>query len=221
MTPIVPALIPKTAAEVKTTLLSWSFVHEIHIDVVDGLFVPFTSWPYQPVGEPLEVKEWTDPFTLEVDLMVKDSVSAARAWVKAGADMLVFHVESITLVDFISVTRELSVSIGIAASNDTPLADLEPYLVYADYVQLMGIAEIGVQGQPFDSRVLLRIAELKRRQPQLSITVDGSVNAETIVSLDHAGANRFICGSAVTTAPDPAVAYHALRALISLGKLTG
>jgi ribulose-phosphate 3-epimerase len=176
------------------------------------VFVPFVSWPYDPTGEPLAIKEETDKFTLEVDLMVADPLPAARAWIAAGADMLVFHLETISLDDFIYFRNSKGVSLSISANNDTALETLKAYAAVADGVQLMGIKDIGVQGQPFDERVIERIKVLKRQFPKLPITVDGSVNTATIKRLSAAGADRFICGSALIGAQDPEAAHAALRA---------
>lgn len=214
MIPIVPALIPKQADEVRELLPRLRFSPEVHLDVVDGQFVPYTSWPYNPVGVPEEVKSVTDPFTLEVDLMVADPLSAAKAWLRAGADMLVFHTETISIDDFAFFADRHKVSVSVSALNDTPIEELLPYLEYADGVQCMGIATIGAQGQPFDERVLERVREVKQRFPHLPVTVDGSVNAATIVTLRQAGADRFICGSAIVQAENPEAAKDALAALL-------
>jgi ribulose-phosphate 3-epimerase len=213
MIPIVPALIPKSSEQIITVLPNLSFSPEVHVDVVDGKFVPFSSWPYSPAGEPATVSATTDHFTLEVDLMVEDPISAATAWIEAGADMLVFHVETIDLATFTRFADTTNISIGISALNDTPLEVLEPYAAVADYIQVMGIAKIGAQGQPFDERVLERIKSLKISFPKLSITVDGSVNKETIARLAAAGADRVICGSAIVGASNPYEAYQELREL--------
>jgi ribulose-phosphate 3-epimerase len=216
MIPIVPAVIPRTADEIRTLLPKLRFSPEIHIDVVDGEFVPFVSWPYEPIGSPEEVKSVTDSFTLEVDLMVKDPLTAAAAWLKAGADMLVFHTETISVDDFAYFMERNRVSVSISAINDTSLETLLPYMEYADGVQCMGIAKIGSQGQPFDERTLERIAAIKKRYPYTPITVDGSVNSESIVRLKEAGADRFICGSAIVKAADPAMAHQRLQDLITV-----
>lgn len=215
MTPIVPAIIPTSEKEVREYAAQLRFSPELHLDVVDGVFVPAISWPYQPAGIPLDVKADTDSYTLEVDLMVADPVAAATAWLEAGADMLVFHVEGIPLDDFKAFTTSNSVSVGIAASNDTSLETLRPYIAACETIQLMGIATIGSQGQAFDERVLERIALLKAEFPQHPITVDGSVNQATIVRLKEAGADRFICGSAIVKADDPAAAHRQLSELIN------
>lgn len=213
--PIVPAVIPKSREEVLEFAEKLAFSHEFHLDLVDGKFVPTISWPYDPEGEALSVKPQLDTYTLEVDLMVEDPLSAAAEWVVAGADMLVFHVETLSIEAFRSFADNTVVSIGISAHGDTSLETLAAYAEHADYIQLMGIYKIGAQGLPFDEVVLDKIAELKQRFPNLPITVDGSVNADTIGRLAAAGADRFICGSAIVKQPDPEAAHAALSALIN------
>ena len=211
MKPIVPAIIPQSAEALRSTLEKLKFSPEIHVDVVDGKFVPFVSWPYEPAGNPLQVKASTDSYTLEVDLMVEDPLKAAREWIKAGADMLVFHVENISYEDFSNFMKTTSISVSISALNETTLEIFKPYIKLADAIQIMGITKIGAQGQPLDERVFHRITELKRDFPRHPITIDGSVNRETIKRLSRAGADRFICGSAIVGAGDPLLAYQKLR----------
>lgn len=213
MIPIVPALIPQSAAQMREVLPRLRFSPEIHIDVVDGQFVPFTSWPYSPAGSPQEVRSVTDSFTLEVDLMVNDPLTAAGEWVAAGADMLVFHVETLALLEWQEYCARSKVSLSISALNDTPLETLLAYAATADGVQLMGIAKIGLQGQPFDERVLDRIAAVRREFPTLPITVDGSVNDTTIAQLKAAGVDRLIVGSAIVKASDAELAHARLAEL--------
>lgn len=207
MIPIVPAIIPKSEDQLRLMLSKLDFSTEIHIDVVDGEFVPYVSWPYDPVGEPLTIKDMTDGFTLEVDLMVSKPLPEAEKWIEAGADMLVFHVETIGLQDFTNFVQQTSVSIGISALNDTSTDIVLKYIAVADYVQLMGIAKIGAQGQSFDDRVLERIGMIKKDFLNLPISVDGSMNKETILKVKEAGANRIIVGSAVVLAENPYASY--------------
>ena len=77
----------------------------------------------------------------------------------------------------------------------------------------MGIAKIGSQGQPFDERVLERVRVLRAEYPELTISIDGSVNVETVVLLSQAGADRFVSGSAILKAKNPAEAFHEFEAL--------
>jgi ribulose-phosphate 3-epimerase len=213
--PIVPAVIPKSREEVLSFAEKLCFSREFHLDLVDGKFVTAVSWPYDPTGAALSVKPQLDKYTLEVDLMVENPLTAAAEWVVAGADMLVFHVETLSLDEFRSFADKTVLSVGISAHGDTSLETLISYAEYADYIQLMGIYKIGAQGLPFDETVLDKLVALKNRFPNLPITVDGSVNADTIVRLKKAGADRFICGSAIVKQDNPEAAHAVLSALIN------
>lgn len=213
--PIVPAFIPSSREEVLQYAKKLAWSHEVQLDLVDGQFVDSVSWPYRPLGEPLSVKSQLDCFTLEVDLMVSDPITAANQWLEAGADMLVFHVESLLLEDFKNFAEEARVSIGVSAHGETSLDTLMAYARHADYIQLMGIYEVGAQGLPFDEAVLDKVQKLKRLFPKMMISVDGSVNKNTIKRLKDAGVDRFICGSAIVQQEDPEAAHAALQALIN------
>ncbi len=214
-TSIVPAVIPQSEQQIKELAGALTFSHEFHLDVVDGQFVNAISWPYTPFGVPKAVKPYTDEYTLEVDLMVSEPITAAREWIEAGADMLVFHVETLSLQAFKDFSASTRVSLGVSAHGATPLSTLFEYATHADYIQLMGIFEIGSQGQPFFEGVIEQIATVKRAFPELSITIDGSVNKDTIKRLYKAGADRFIVGSAITLTEDKKSAHAALQALIN------
>lgn len=213
--PIVPALIPTSQTEVEKFSNVLSFSREFHLDIVDGKFVKTISWPYEPVGEPLAVKPFLDFYTLEVDLMVAQPIQAATKWVEAGADMLVFHVETLPLETFKRFADTTKVSVGASFHGETSLDTFITYAEHADYIQLMGIYEIGAQGLPLDEGVFVKIAELKKVFPNKSITIDGSVNKSTIARLREAGADRFICGSAIVKQPDPEAAHQELLELIN------
>lgn len=211
--PIIPAIIPDSADAVARFIQSLPGVPEIHIDVVDGVFVPFFSWPHLPAGTPNEVLTVCEVVTLEVDLMVAEPLPAARAWLAAGADMLVFHIETISVEALRQFALETAVTIGVAANNDTPNEVLLPYLAVADYVQVMGIAAIGAQGQPFDERALARVDWLRTVDSALVISIDGSVNAETLSQLLTLRLDRYIVGSAISRADEPKAAYTTFSSL--------
>jgi len=208
-------LIPQSEGEVTEYAQRLNFAKEFHLDVVDGVFAPKATWPYQPEGKPLNVKQYLDVYTLEVDLMTTQPVQAAEQWIKAGADMLVFHVETLSVEVLKNFTEETPVSVGVSCSGATTMDTFAQYLPYADYVQLMGIYQIGAQGQPFDETVFEKITYIKEHYPHLAITVDGSVNQDTIGRLKAAGVDRFVVGSAITLQDDPESAYTALNTLIN------
>jgi len=128
--------------------------------------------------------------------------------------MLVFHTETIDLDNFKNFIDFTHVTIAVACHGDTPIETLLEYAQYADAVQLMGIKQIGVQGEPFDESVLQTIALVKESYPDKPLTVDGSVNSDTIARIVSAGADRVIVGSAITLQADPLAAYSALQRLI-------
>ncbi len=213
---IFPAIIPQSLSRLKSDLLTLSFQDRVQIDIVDGKFVPFTSWPYEPRGEVEEAKEALEPFLVEVDLMVADPQGAAKKWIECGATSLVFHLEGLAdPAAAVKLCHDHSVRVGFSIGNDKPLSMLETHIKDIDFVQVMGIADIGAQGEPFDARVLERIADLRSRYRSLEISVDGSVNADTILSLRDAGADRFVVGSEILEDEDREAEYQKLLSLLA------
>lgn len=216
MIPIVPAIIPQNLSSLLDISQHYSFVHELHVDVVDGEFVENISWPYRPGGTPADVTDLLDAFCIEVDLMTSNPIAAAQAWESVGADMLVFHVESLPVESFCAFVTHTTTTVGVSMHGDTPLDTFFDYALHADYVQLMGISEIGAQGQAFDDEVFDRIKAVQDRFPNLLISVDGSVNEATIADLAAAGVGRLIVGSAIAGVADKEAAYKSLQGLITI-----
>jgi ribulose-phosphate 3-epimerase len=220
---IAPACIPKNYDELVDTLNLLSFAPEIHLDVVDGEFAAPASWPYadeqllnNETRTPLSLRAYLGRATVEVDLMTSLPLPAAHHWAAAGADALVFHIETISPSQLAAFDEDhASVSIGVALHGDTPLESLLEYATHADYVQLMGIKTIGAHGAPFDEGVFDRIRYVQTHLPQLPISVDGSVNQSSIKALADAGVHRLVVGSAITLQPNPLDAYRSLQALIN------
>jgi len=215
MSVIVPAIIPTSAEYLRVSLDSLLAVPEVHIDVVDGRFVPYSSWPYEPAGDVSVLTDILAPLCVEVDLMVEEPLTAARLWEGCDVEMLVFHQETISLDNFASFITTTDISVGICANNSTAYADLAPYLAVADYVQVMGIAEVGRQGQPFDESIFARIADIRRDFPNLPISIDGSMGKDTLPRFAELGISRFIVGSAIIKTDNPLEAYLALQVIVS------
>ena len=211
--PIIPAIIPQSFADLVEQVQKIKGLPEVHIDVVDGVFTTTTSWPYSAGDDVTKALELLSVFSLEVDLMVAKPIPAAQAWLKAGADQLVFHIETISVDALKDFMQFCPVSVGVALNSATPLTQLYPYLGLVDYVQCMGIATIGSQGQPFDESVMARIAQLQKEFPNLLLSIDGSMNETTIPKVMAMGVKRIIVGSAVMGVVEPKVAYSKLTAL--------
>lgn len=215
MSHVLPAIIPASLTDLDAHLSKVSaFTKVVQIDIVDGVFVPDTSWPYGEGEEVASLHAYASQFAIEVDLMVQKPERVIDAYATAGVKDIVIHLESTEhICDIIEHYAEHSYRLGLSVLNSTPLRTLVEYVPYVDFVQLMGIRHIGAQGQPFDESVLGRVSELRAQFPELEISIDGSVNAETLPKLKEAGANRFVAGSAILGAEDPSAAFFALEAL--------
>ena len=217
MSPIVPAIIPESREHLDLTLKRISpFTHEAQVDVVDGKFVPFTSWPYGEGALIKDIAQFTQEFLIEVDLMVSMPETVIEEYLKAGVRRVIVHLESTKELSRIHALKErYDFKLGFSIENDTHLEVLTDVIQMADYVQLMGIAKIGSQGQPFDVRVLQRIRDIKASYPNLLISIDGSVNEETVAPLMKAGADRCVVGSAIVKQED---SRHAFDILVHLAQ---
>jgi ribulose-phosphate 3-epimerase len=209
---IIPAIIPTSREHLLETLaVIQPFTRAVQVDIVDGVFVPFTSWPYSEGGAVLDIQKDIEGFDIEVDLMVMNPEDVIVSYLEAGATSVVVHLESTEkLGDIVALKSQYNFKLGFSINNDTSFETLTDVLEHAEYVQLMGIAKIGSQGQPFDTRVLERISTLKVLSPELMVSIDGSVNLETLPQLIKAGADRFVSGSAILSQESPQDAYETL-----------
>ena len=213
MSPIVPALIPKSFTDLEESCKKiLPFTHEIQVDIVDGKFVPFTSWPYGDGERVEDIKELAENFLIEMDMMIEDPENVVEEYLKAGVRRIVIHLESTNNIkDIYKLKEQYDFRLGFSINNDTELQKLYEVIEYADYVQCMGIKEIGSQGQPFDTRVLDRIKELKQKFSKLMVSLDGSVNFETLPQIVNAGTDRCAVGSALLKAENMNEAYEEMK----------
>lgn len=209
MIEIVPAILPRDLDDLASHLESiHGLARAVQIDVVDGRFAPTRTWPYEDresfesiLSEAEGLPMWED-FDFEVDIMAEASREAALEWVRAGASRIVIHIESPddrgaleALQEFREV--EAAIEVGLAISLDTPIEKLDSLAHLGSFIQVMGIAHIGRQGEPFDDRAIMRIRELRQKYPTHVLSVDGGVRAENAQALVEAGATRLVAGSAI------------------------
>jgi len=184
----------------------------IHVDVMDGHFVPnITIGP--PVVRALK-RVATRP--LDVHLMVQHPDTYLKAFADAGADMLSVHVEVLPhLHRTLEAIRALGVKAGVVLNPSTPVSVLEEVAVDVDYVLLMSVNP-GFGGQKFIPATLDKIrrtrALLDRLGSRAPIEVDGGVDASNIHAVVSAGAHIVVAGQAVFGGGHPATAIAALRA---------
>ena len=224
---IVPAALSASKKDLDQKLAlfaSLPAVSRVQIDVVDGKFASPKTWPYDAPAEMRaliergEMLPALDHISYEIDLMCLDADRAASGWLALGASRLTFHAEStIDLPRLLKSVRQCygedCVSFGLALNIETDLSLIEPHLSKIAYVQFMGIANIGKQGQIFDVRVFEKVRTFHARYPGIPLQVDGGVslgNAERLLAL---GVSDLVIGSAILRASDPAAAYAAFEML--------
>jgi ribulose-phosphate 3-epimerase len=190
----------------------------IQVDIVDGVFAPHVSWPFSELdslGALQQLQKIAQDFLIEMDCMVMHPEKYLDTFVSLGINRVIIHMGSTDkYTQIIEHAAKHSYRMGLAFTNDQDLAEVYAHVDHIDYVQVMGIKEVGKQGQPFDERTLQTVRTLREKYPELEIAVDGAVNALTIAKLYAAGVTRFAPGSAVAKADDPKEAYLALTALL-------
>lgn len=217
---IAPSLPAESFTELEALVLALQGdIKEIQVDIVDGKFVAAKSWPFtedEPIESLNKLKNLMSRVKIELDCMVVNPEQYFNIIVELGINKVILHYGSTpNLDDAISFLKEKQIEVGLAFTNDISLNEIEPYISKIDYIQIMGIAVVGLQGQPFDVRTLDTAKLLREKYPELTIAVDGSVNQETIVSLRDVGVNRFLPGSAVAKADNPKEALANLYLLLA------
>ncbi|MBM7692314.1 ribulose-phosphate 3-epimerase [Peribacillus deserti] len=183
----------------------------IHIDVMDGHFVPNIT-----IG-PLIV-EAVRPITklpLDVHLMIEDPDRYIEAFANAGADFITVHVEaSRHLHRTVQLIKSFGVKAGVVLNPSTPVESIQHVIEDVDMVLLMSVNP-GFGGQSFISGVLPKIKKVKEMASELGavieIEVDGGVNEQTAKLCIENGATVLVAGSAVYNQPDRAKAIQALK----------
>ncbi|MCM3356975.1 MULTISPECIES: ribulose-phosphate 3-epimerase [unclassified Psychrobacillus] len=184
----------------------------IHIDVMDGHFVPnITMGPI--------VVEALRPLTslpLDVHLMIENADQYIEAFAKAGADYITVHVEaSPHLHRTIQLIRSFGVKPGVVLNPHTPVESIMHVLEDVDMVLFMTVNP-GFGGQKFIHSVIPKVKQLSQiiqeRNLSIEIEIDGGVNEETIIPCVEAGATILVAGSAVYNAPDKGKALQRIKA---------
>lgn len=187
----------------------------IHIDVMDGSFVPNISFGF-PVVEAI-AKAVTVP--MDVHLMIVNPDKYMERFAKTGAEMISFHLEAADQAgkdprDIIAQIKSFGVKAGLVINPDIPVERLFPYIDDVDFFLIMSVFA-GFGGQKFIPESIDRIktlkAEMDRRGVVKDIEVDGGVSASNAHILAEAGATILVAGSSVFKAESPAKAINELR----------
>lgn len=176
----------------------------VHIDVMDSVFVPNMSFGAVIIGA---IRPYTDlPF--DVHLMMQYPAKLLDDFIKAGADLINFHVEAdVDIADTLRRIREAGIKTALTVKPATPASAVFPYLDMLDMVLVMTV-EPGFGGQKFMADMMPKVTEIReeitRRGLEVSIEVDGGINAETAEIAAKAGADIAVMGSAFFGHENPA-----------------
>lgn len=179
----------------------------IHLDVMDGHFVPNISFG-APVIAAMK-KVCTVPF--DVHLMMTNPLDYIQDFADAGAGMITFHIECDSdTQQTIDKIVSLGVKAGLAVKPKTDIEAVYPYLDKLSMVLVMTV-EPGFGGQSFMADMMPKVEKLRKKCPDLDIQVDGGINPQTVQTAGKAGANVIVAGSAVFKSDDPAATIKTLK----------
>jgi ribulose-phosphate 3-epimerase len=174
----------------------------IHVDVMDGHFVPNIT-----IGAPVvaSIRRVTS-LPLDVHLMIEHPERYISDFVKAGADIITVHVEASShLNGTIRLIKELGARAGVSLNPPTPLSAVDEFIHDVDLVLIMSVNP-GFGGQSFIPETLPRIANMRKiidsRKPGIELEVDGGINADNAPDIVEAGADVLVAGNSVFRAEE-------------------
>jgi ribulose-phosphate 3-epimerase len=185
---------------------------QIHVDVMDGHFVPNIT-----IGPPVVAAlRRVTRLPLDVHLMIEDPDRYLEAFATAGAAFITVHAEAVThLHRTLARIRQLGVRAGVAVNPSTPVSHLREVLPEIDVILIMSVNP-GFGGQTFIPRSLMKVEQahtlLSSTGHRADIEVDGGVDLTNAADLVSAGATMLVAGASIFGTPDPAAATRALRA---------
>ena len=213
MLQIVPSILSADFARLAEDIgkLEQSGVRMLHVDIMDGHFVPNLT-----LGPPV-VKSLRKATKLRLDLhlMITDPDKYAPLFIDAGADQISVHYEAATHLDrTIRMIQDVGVQAGVVLNPATPVSVLEDILYLVDYVLVMSVNP-GFEGQKFIPNALRKIRALDRlrseRRLGFSIEIDGGVSATNVGEIVQSGGDWLVAGSAVFHSADPAAAVKEMQ----------
>jgi len=185
----------------------------LHLDVMDGRFVPNLTWGPKIVGDLRRLSNRT----FDAHLMIVEPERYVDDFRAAGADIITFHYEATVHVQrLLAHIRSIGARAGIALNPSTPVSMLQDVIGDLDLILIMSVNP-GFGGQSFLPVAMRKLAEARAmidaHNPACELEVDGGIGRSNIAAVVEAGANVIVMGSSIFGAADPAAELRALRAL--------
>lgn len=185
----------------------------LHLDVMDGRFVPNITWGPKIIGDLRKLS----PLTFDAHLMIVEPERYVDEFRAAGAEIITFHYEATPHAQrLLTHIRSLGAKAGIALCPQTPVAMLQDIIDDCDLVLIMSVNP-GFGGQAFIPRSLAKLREARElideRNPNCILEVDGGIGAGNIRSIVDAGARAIVMGSSIFGTSNPEATTRAMRTL--------
>jgi len=184
------------------------YVQWLHIDVMDGHFVPNIS-----IGVPVvqSIKKVTNLF-LDTHLMIENPIKYIDAFYEAGSDLITFHYEAAkeNIIETIEKIKSKNIKVGLSIKPKTKVSEIKNYINLVDMILIMTV-EPGFGGQKFMSDCAIKIKEIKEISPSTFIQVDGGINNETAKICKSYGVDSLVAGNYIYKAQNIQEAIKLLK----------
>ncbi len=190
-----------------------AFSEWIHIDIVDGVFAPATTWGSP--GEVRELKVADRGLKIEAHLMVENPEEVLTSWLEAGVERVIVHAEVLRNERLVAqLCARYGVEAVLAGGPTVTAEMLAEYREYFSFYQVLSVTP-GFAGQKFGDEAIEKIRALLEKVPNATIEVDGGVNPETAARTKQAGAKILVSASYIFGSADPQQAYGELVTAVS------
>jgi len=225
MIEIIPAIMPKDLQDLEDKAsLVYKHAKTIQLDLMDGEYVEAKTWPYflknvEEVDGIMngKVLPFAENVEYELDLMVMSPERDLKKFVAMRPKRIIFHARSIedhksfieTMNSFVNLREEIEVGVAIGPQESLDFAD--ELIRNTDFVQIMGIKNIGNQGESFDPKVFAQVLSLKEKYPNVILSIDGGVDVENAKLLRELGVERLVSGSTIFKSENKEEIINTLR----------
>lgn len=190
---VTPSLLDCDFSRIREELatLEKAGVHAVHLDVMDGHFVPNLSYGAMMIAD---WRPLTDmPF--DAHLMMSDPGKYLDDFIKAGCDEIVFHIEAVPdPIELLRAIRRSGCRAGLTLNPPTPVESVLPYLAEVDKILVMSVMP-GFGGQSFEPKVLDKVRILRQARPNMDISIDGGIKPKNAAEVVAAGVTQLVVGS--------------------------